>query len=39
MSDNREGRQNKLVIWAFIGTILVCAISIAVFAYIATSQQ
>jgi len=33
MSDKREGG-NKLVIGAFIGTILACALSMVVFIYV-----
>jgi len=36
MSNNREN--NKLVIWAFIGTVLICALSIAGFAYYMTTK-
>jgi hypothetical protein len=39
MSDNRERQQNKLVIWAFIGTIAICALSIAGYAYYVMSMR
>jgi hypothetical protein len=34
MNDNREDRYNKLIIWAFIASVLVCTISVAVFMYL-----
>ncbi|SFJ23087.1 hypothetical protein SAMN05518846_102439 [Brevibacillus centrosporus] len=36
MSDN-QGSNNKLVMWGFIGTILVCALSMFVFIYVMRS--
>lgn len=33
MNDNRESN-NKLVIWGFVGSILVCAVSMAIFIYV-----
>jgi hypothetical protein len=33
MNDNREDRYNKLIIWTFVGSVLICALSIAVFMY------
>lgn len=33
MNDKREGN-NKLVMWGFIGTIFICALSMAIFIYV-----
>jgi hypothetical protein len=33
MNDNREDRYNKLIIWIFLSSVLVCTLSVAIYMY------
>jgi hypothetical protein len=34
MNDNREDRYNKLIIWTFVGSVLICTLSVAIYMYL-----
>ncbi|CAM5789791.1 hypothetical protein BBOR36S_02451 [Brevibacillus borstelensis] len=35
---NREDRNNKLVIWVFVGSVLVCTLSVAIYMYLVVTK-
>lgn len=38
LMSNREDRNNKLVIWVFVGSVLVCTLSVAIYMYLVVTK-